>query len=435
MRLKGLQWFLGWAIGVSGAGRLLWVAALLSAAWPPSQAHGIEADSTEVAALKEEVRALRGMVESLRGRAPSDSTTADADTVAVLSSPALASSSSPAGSAPQQASNLMNPNVSVIGHFQGRMGDDLSPGERAFSFGEAELGFQAPVDPYARADFFIAVSPDEGVDLEEGYLTFLALPGGVSAKLGKFRANLGKFNRTHPPETPFADRPLSTLAFLGEEGLSGSGLSLSVLIPNRWVYLNLDAEATTTWEGASAFGEQGDDGEVKAGGRKRDLGYLGRLSTYLDLGESANFTLGASYATGVHDPAGRARTHVENLDATFRWKNPRRAIYRSVVWQTEVLFGQRRIGGGGTASRKGLFSYVDWQCDRRWHLGGRFDYTQFPDVTGNESGGLGFITFTPSEFSLISVQLKGVRRTDGSWQRTAILKLTFNIGPHGAHPF
>ena len=56
--------------------------------------------------------------------------------------------------------------------------------------------------------------------MEEGYLTWLSLPLGGQAKIGKFRADFGKFNRTHAGETPFADRPLSTLAFGGEEGLS-----------------------------------------------------------------------------------------------------------------------------------------------------------------------------------------------------------------------
>ena len=103
------------------------------------------------------------------------------------------------------------------------------------------------MDPYSRADFFIAVSPAEGVDLEEGTLTLFALPAGLTAKLGKFRSNFGKFNRTHPPETPFADRPLAAERFLGEEGLAPSGLSASWLAPLTF-YVNLDAEVTTTPE-------------------------------------------------------------------------------------------------------------------------------------------------------------------------------------------
>ena len=41
---------------------------------------------------------------------------------------------------------------------------------------ESEASFQAVVDPYARADFFISFG-EEGVELEEGFLTLTTLPG------------------------------------------------------------------------------------------------------------------------------------------------------------------------------------------------------------------------------------------------------------------
>lgn len=360
-----------------------------------------------------------------------------ADSSTALSDQAILPPSPPGQSAaPQQASNLLNPNVSLIGDFRGQVGHDFSPETRAFTLHEAELGFQAPVDPYARADAFIAVSPEEGVDVEEVYLTFQTLPLGLQAKVGKFRSNFGKFNRTHPPETSFSDRPLATEAFFGEEGLSGVGGSFSLLIPNPWVYLNLDAEFTHTWKEAPAFGEFDLSGELITGGRRRDLGYLTRLSTFVDLSESANLTVGTTYATGVHDLAGDFRTHLEGIDLTFRWKPPRRAIYRSLIWQTEALFSQRAQAAGGRLQSAGMFSYIDWQFQRRWHVGARYDYTQFPDTNAlHEQGVLGFLTFTPSEFSLITWQGRAVERVDGRWNWVGLLKITFNIGPHGAHPF
>jgi len=339
--------------------------------------------------------------------------------------------------APQQASNLLNPNISLIGDIRAQAGRDFAPDTRAFTLHEAEIGIQAPIDPFARADAFIAMSPEEGVDLEEMYITFQTLPLGLQAKIGKFRSNFGKFNRTHVPETPFSDRPLVTETYFGEEGLAGVGASLSLFIPNPWVYLNLDAEFTATPEEAPAFAIfDSTAGEFLTGGRRRDLLYLTRLGTFLDLSESTNLTLGATYATGVHAPAGALRTHIEGLDLTLRWQPLRRAIYTSIEWQTEVLFSQREQPGGGRVNSSGLFSYIDWQILRRWHIGARYDFTQFPDTSvADEQGVLGFLTFTPSEFSMITVQGRGVRRTDGSWHGVGMLRITFNIGPHGAHPF
>ena len=52
---------------------------------------------------------------------------------------------------------------------------------------EVEATFRAVVDPYARADFFFAFGPD-GVEVEESYITFPTLPGGLLMKAGKRHA-------------------------------------------------------------------------------------------------------------------------------------------------------------------------------------------------------------------------------------------------------
>lgn len=338
----------------------------------------------------------------------------------------------PAGTVPS-GSNLLNPNVSVIGWFQGKAGDESDePGSKPFEFREAELGFQANVDPYSRADFFIAVNPEEGVDLEEGYLTLLTLPAGLSAKLGKFRNNFGKFNRTHPPETPFADRPLAAERFLGEEGLASAGISGSWLVPVPF-YLNLDAEASTT----------PDRDEVPSfeAYRGQDLLYTSRLSTFFDLGEASNVALGTSFANGANGPdtlGGEAlRATLVGGDVTFRWKNPRRAIYRSLIAQVEWMERRAERDTLSDQVRHGAFAWVDYQFARRWHVGGRYDWSdrlEDPE-TSPATGVLGFLTFTPSEFSLVSVQVRRLDPEEGDSETTVFLKTLFNIGPHGQHPF
>ena len=352
------------------------------------------------------------------------------------------------GAVPAGAS-LLNPAISVIGWFQGEAGDQNNEvGTAAFELREAEVGFQANVDPYSRADFFISVSPDEGVDLEEGYLTLFSLPAGLTAKLGKFRSNFGKFNRTHPPETPFADRPLAAERFLGDEGLSPTGISASWLAPLPF-YLNLDAEVTTTPE-AHAHGEEEDGVEEENPTafepyRGKDLLYLGRLSTFANLSEAMNVTVGATYADGANgstqldslSAAEPLRASLYGADLTFRWKDPMRAIYRSLVAQVEWMERSAETLGGGNEKRQGGFAWVDFQFARRWHVGARYDWS---DALGGveqdpATGVLGFLTFTPSEFALVSVQGRNQELGDGSSETRWFLKTTFNIGPHGQHPF
>ncbi|MBI4396826.1 MAG: hypothetical protein HY548_07010, partial [Elusimicrobia bacterium] len=338
-----------------------------------------------------------------------------------------------------QASNLLNPNVSVVGWFQAEAGHkEPLPGEEeapALQFREAEIAFQSVVDPYARADIFAAVEGDE-IELEEGYLTWFHLPGGLSAKAGKFHANFGKFNRIHRPETSFADRPLVHEKYFGGESLSSTGGSLSWLVPNPWLYMSVDAEALTMPEG-----EETPAFDVA---ERKDLLYVGRLNGYFDLNEAANVTLGGSYADGasgqefdaVENSSHTLASRLYGLDVTFRWKNPRRAIYRSLLWQTEILWNEREASSASSVYSKGLFSHLEYQFLRRWRAGARYDWSESPDnADAHESGGLAYLTFTPSEFSLISFQGKQTKLTNGERENLGFLKVVFNMGPHGTHPF
>jgi hypothetical protein len=185
--------------------------------------------------------------------------------------------------------------------------------------------------------------------------------------------------------------------------------------------------------------------------RGRDLLYLGRLSTYFDLGEAANVTIGGSYATGANGANGAAadsfalpppdsgalRARLVGGDLTFRWKNPRRAIYRSLIAQVEWMQRTAEALSGPDVTRSGGYAWADIQFARRWHLGGRYDWSDAldPTDTGTASGGLGFLTFVPSEFASLSGQVRRESMGSGATETTYYFKTTFNIGPHGQHPF
>ena len=339
------------------------------------------------------------------------------------------SATPPSPSAPTAGSALTNPAISVIGWFQAVGGNDPSAQEHPFELREAELAFQAAVDPFTRADFFLSAGPD-GLEVEEGYITWLALPGGGQAKLGKFRTDFGKFNRTHPPETPFADRPLATVAFLGEEGLSSTGLSASALVPNP---LNL------YWDVTANVGTVPDAAEnpLFEAVSRSDLLVVGRSSLFVPMRESLDLNLGASYANAAAQApllsqGNRAQLGV--VDATLRWKNPRRSIYRSLLVQAEITGEQ---GSADGAQRLlGGFGYAIYQLARQWKVGARYDWTEGPALPEHLSGALGLVQYQPSEFSTLSLQ--GRRVHDPLADRdydSAFFKWTFNIGPHGAHPY
>ena len=326
------------------------------------------------------------------------------------------------------ASKIFNPDIAVIGNFLGAVGTNEIEAAPVLQIPESEVSLQAIVDPYARADFFLAFG-EEGVDLEEGFVTFPTLPGGLLAKAGKIRSAFGKVNTFHTHMIPWVDRPLVTENLLGgEEGLSDAGLSVARLIPNPWVFL----EAT-----GQVF--RGDVDEVFVSSRRSDVSFTGHLRGYHDLTESANLDLGASYAFG-HNGSGLAEgidfsTRLYGIDGTFRWRPLQRSIYRSFIGRSEIVWSHRDQSDGRQRAL-GFFVSGDYQLGRRWFTGARFDRSdRAHNATLHDIGGSWTLTYWPSEFNQIRGQLRRTRYAEDSTATELLFQVMFNIGAHGAHPF
>ena len=153
----------------------------------------------------------------------------------------------PPPQAAARAAPTLNPNISLVGDFRAWY---ASEGERNVDaeLHEAEAALRSVVDPYARADVFIAMGHggdgEFEFELEEAYLTTLALPFQLQLKAGKFRSIFGKINRIHPHALPFIDTPAVYANFFGDEGLNDQGLSLSWLLPNPHFFQDLTVEVT-----------------------------------------------------------------------------------------------------------------------------------------------------------------------------------------------
>ena len=238
----------------------------------------------------------------------------------------------------------------------------------ALQLSEAELSFQAVVDPYAKADFFLSAGP-EGLDVEEGYITFTSLPGNMLLKVGKMRAQFGKVNTLHSHAMPTADRPLVTENLVGgEDGLSDAGMSVSHLVQTSALYLELTGEV---FAGTS---------NVFQSQQRSDLNYVGRVRAYHDLTENSNIDLGTSYAFGPTDvgqtatlPAGVTPTTLNKslygIDATYRYRPLRRAIYKRFNARTELIWSRQDLPAGDQTTAFGWYGLGEYQFARRWYLG------------------------------------------------------------------
>jgi hypothetical protein len=342
-------------------------------------------------------------------------------------------------------SKIFNPDIAVIGDFLGASGKNTINPTAPLELHEAETSYQAVVDPYARADFFLSFTP-QGVSIEEGFVTFTSLPGGFLAKVGKMRSQFGKVNAMHNHVLPWTDRPLVTNSLVGgEDGISDDGVSVSRLILNPLIFLEATGEV---FRGSSnVFGSH----------KRSDLTYVGRLRAYRDLNEETNLDFGTSIAYGhtaaVLDTAGvntiapDATTRLVGVDATFRYRPLRRAIYRRLIGRTELIWSHRDPGttpvaapvalfAPSVASAFGYYASGEYQFAQRWFAGARIDWSEraFNPLLKDKGGSL-LLTYWPSEFSQVRGQYRRTSYAEGFVANELLFQVQFSIGAHGAHTF
>jgi hypothetical protein len=338
---------------------------------------------------------------------------------------------------------LLNPDISLIGDFIGTAGRNTVSPSRSLELHESEVGMQAIIDPYARADAFISFG-ETGVNVEEAYVTFTSLPAGLLLKVGKKRPDFGKVNTIHNHALSFIDRPLVTNNLVGgEDGIDDAGFSLSRFLP-----------APKDWflEGTAQV-LRGDSSNVFVASRRQDVSVVGHLRAYRDLSESTNLDLGVSYARG-HNNAGvgttldpsQFLTNLYSADATLRWKPLRRAIYHSFLFRTELFWSARDQLSSAvpnlfqTQHAFGFYSDAEYRLNRRWTLGGRFDRSGHATAANlTDTGFSTILTYWPSEFSQIRGQYRfghlAVAPNDFSNANELLFQFLFVMGAHGAHPF
>ena len=276
------------------------VAKAQQASSTPSQPAPVAADNAaleqKVRDLEDRVVTLEGLVRQLQSQPAPGATAAAPAPSAPASQPAVPTEQGAAGAlttgnetvrlggAGAAAAKALNPDISVIGDFIASGGHNPINPTPSFQMHESEVGLQAIVDPYARADFFISFG-ETGVNLEEGFITFTSLPQGFVAKVGKMRAAFGKVNTLHNHVLPWADRPLVTQNLVGgEDGINDAGISVQHIIPapKNW-FLEFTGQ-----------GFRGDSADVFTASNKNDLSAVGHLRAYKDLTDNSNLDLGVS---------------------------------------------------------------------------------------------------------------------------------------------
>jgi hypothetical protein len=340
--------------------------------------------------------------------------------------PAAAPVAAPASPTGTQSANYFNPAISLISNFLGAGGDNRAGLPNA-ALRESELGLRAIIDPYAKADVFLAFG-EEGVELEEGYVTFTALPAQWLAKAGRMRVNFGKVNTYHLHSLPWPDLPLPAATLLGEEGWIGSGISVARLLPIGDTFSELTVEALRP-----------DAPGLFASDDAKKLAWNAHYRLFRDLGESANLDLGLSLAEGPNGVTPDSRTQLRGFDVTYRWKPLRQSRYRGAVVRGEIFDSRRETAttaGIATQEAFGWFASADYRLARRWWLGTLLEQSERPsDPHLRDRASSLLLSFSPSEFLQLRGQLRRGETAEGERDIDLLLQLQFLIGAHGAHPF
>ncbi len=364
----------------------------------------------------------------------------------VLGLPGWAAAQGGASSTATGISRLMNPSISLNTLLLGQTSRDIKTHDaNQINLQEMEIQFSSIVDPFWTADLIVAMHPEhahEGeeagthyaVDVEKAIVEYRGMPRGFGLRVGKDFLNFGKQIPLHTHNFAFVKAPVGISAFVGDHGLTETGVDLAWNVPLPWwAELNVYATSATA---------------VIFDGTSRDLAYGGRLSNLWDTSANSTLEFGLSALTGpgaVHEMDGPSgRWNMYGADLTWKWISGTTTGGPALYLTNEILLPDPEHKEGDPL---GFYSHLQYRFGRQWWLGlgasVARDAEPEHDHDVAEVHGLRTIrqvkanvTLAPSEFSAIRLGMHYDEEEDGDFQDLgAYLQVNFTIGSHPAHAY
>ena len=400
---------------------------LLAVAFFAAPAVSQQPTQRQVDSLAAQVRQLRARLDSVLrvlGRQPAAPAAAAAPVGDDLAALRAAASQAAGGDTIQKADTT---NTRLIGRDQSQLNPEIGvTGDvRAYGTGrgvqrdnfdprEFEVGFQSALDPYSRTKVFVSLEGGQ-VSLEEGYAYWTGLPGHIRLDLGKYRQQFGELNRWHLHAVPETEYPLAITTFLGEDGLSGTGISLYRAFGGLGTH-ELTAQVTRSASDAELFGDAG-----------RPT-YLAHLLNFWQLNRSAYVQIGGTALYGT-DPDSALRTKVGGLEFRLTWRPPARALYHEWTLRGELLALQKTVAGTGP-TRLGGYVSSTYRLNQRFILGARYDYVESPDFGEITRQLIPSLTMWQSEWVFLRLQYQWQRVANARADHQLALQAVWAMGPH-----
>src|SRR5947208_3303098 len=306
----------------------------------------------------------------------------------------------------------LNPEISVTGDVRA-YGQQPGIQRDNFDAREFEVGFQSALDPYSHTKIFVSLE-NGNVSVEEGYAYWAGLPGRLRFDIGKFRQQFGELNRWHLHAVPETEYPAALRAYLGDDGLAGTGISLYRAFGGLGTH-ELTAQVTRSASDA-LFG---------GGGRPT---YLLHLLNFWQLTRSAYMQIGVTGLYGTN-PDSSLRTRVGGLDFRMTWRPPARALYREWTLRAE-LYALRKEYGGAGATHLGWYAGTTYKLGQRWIAGARYDYVEDPLSTLITRQITPSLTLWESEWVELRAQYTWAKSAGRAATGQLALQAVWAIGPH-----
>lgn len=455
---------------------------LCAAAWGVAAFSAVPAVAADddLTQIRQEMKALRGDYESKikeleerlkkaearadkaeaaakkRGPAQAAQAVAQAEPVAAAPIPPAAPPPPPVPARAPASPNAFNPSISValngaFNHSENDPGAARIPGfplseeaglpDRGFSLDESEIVLSANVDHVFMANLAVALEGDEA-HVEEAYIQTTSLPGGFTAKAGRFFSGIAYLNERHAHDWDFMDASLPYRAFLGKQ-YGDDGVQVRWIAPTDF-FLQFGAE----WFRGDAFpaGNADDNGTGTLAAFAKTGGDFDEESSWL---ASLSYLKTKAQDREIEGDLFTGEDKLGIVSLVYKWAPGGNPTVNNLIVNGEFFFGNESGTFNGDAvdrDRTGWYVQGVYQFMPQWRLGLRYAGLESEAVTGPLIGtalddfghsprsATALLEYDTSEFGRLRLQYT---YDDSDLQSNSEIRAgyTMIIGPHGAHRF
>jgi len=213
-------------------------------------------------------------------------------------------------------------------------------------------------------------------ELEEAYAKLVRLPGEFELKAGRILATAGTQNHLHSHAWEFVDAHLSTVRFLGDDGLGIDGAEATWYVPTHWndrlIVSYGNAVKRDHSEEEQGLGDGHDHSEEAEMALWNKNVFSARYEAAFWPADTCRFVYGASYVQGENFFDLQSRLY--GMDLTYTWLQDE-DHGQSLIWRNEAMIRDVDTDEGSfhelAISSTGL-----WKFTQDWEAGLRYDYLQ-----------------------------------------------------------